>query len=196
MPGHRRQRYCGHAKTIELATTILITIILAVFTTLALSACGEGQTITSSPQVSNGESNNRKLEDGERSSTPEQPKTMTKADQAARDSLIIDAEARGFTYVSDQTEYHPNLDTSDTGGLSTNAFAFTVKVGTCQPDGTIRYIKTKGATKFVVDDWSAKLTIGDKTVGNTFATMDRLKKRALIWKYSDPELYQCIVGKQ
>lgn len=196
MASHKDPRQSDLRRAIVIFAFSVVLLVVAV----VLAGCGNNATVTSSPQL-NTESEAPAQPDKSGSSDKDNdvtdpPKQMTKADQAARDSLIIDVQARGFTYIADQTQYNPQLDTSDTGGLSTNIFVFTIKVGDCQPTGTIKYTKVKGAAKFVIDDWSAKLTIGSKTVGNVSANIDALKKRALLWSQSNPEIYQCLTDNK
>lgn len=171
--------------------SVSIVAIVAIAIAIALSGCSSGETDASAPWTGSGSPQSQSESDA----TTKKSKTMTEADRAARDSLIIDLQARGFSYVSDQTIYNPELDTTDTGGLSTNVFSFVVEVGDCANYGELSYTKVNNATRFILDDWSAKLTLNGKTVGDLSARMSVLSKRAYLWKNSHPELYECLTGK-
>ena len=196
--------YQQRLKAKSMSSVAIVAIIIAT----AIAGCGSNEVVTSSPQVGNNNSqsqsegkgkqpnNNTPSTDNNDKATTDEPKTMTKADQATRDSLIMDVQARGFSYLSDQTKYNPDLDTTNTGGLSTKVFSFVVEVGDCAQHGEITYTQaSSNATKFLLSDWTAKLTLDGKTISNTWARMNMLTKRAYLWKNSHPELYKCLAGK-
>lgn len=197
--------YQQRLKAKSMSAVAIVAIIIAV----AIAGCSSNGTATSTPQVGDSNSQSQSEEkdkqaddnstpstDNNDEATTDEPKTMTKADRATRDSLIMDIQARGFSYLSDQTKYNPDLDTTDTGGLSTKVFSFVVEVGDCAQHGEITYTQaSSNAAKFLLDDWTAKLTLDGKTVSNTWARMSMLTKRAYLWKNSHPELYECLAGK-